>query len=79
MVRPAHGPLARCLDAVHLAKLHFHGRDKIFLLVMAILMVPSTVTLVPLFVFMSPLGLVISLPGAHLAVCRWLLRRVPDV
>src|SRR5690349_13142718 len=40
-----------------LAKLHFRGRDQIFLVVMATLMVPSTVTLVPLFVLMSSLGL----------------------
>jgi multiple sugar transport system permease protein len=46
-----------------LAKLHFGGRDKIFLLVMATLMVPSTVTLVPLFVLMSALGLVNSYPA----------------
>jgi multiple sugar transport system permease protein len=41
-----------------LAKLNFTGRNKVFLLVMATLMVPSTVTLVPLFVLMSALGLV---------------------
>jgi len=46
-----------------LAKLHFHGRDQIFLVVMATLMVPSTVTLVPLFVLMSFLGLVNSYPA----------------
>src|SRR5919202_790871 len=46
-----------------LAKLHFVGRDQIFLLVMATLMVPSTVTLVPLFVLMSALGLVNSYPA----------------
>jgi multiple sugar transport system permease protein len=46
-----------------LAKLHFAGRDQIFLLVMATLMVPSTVTLVPLFVLMSSLGLVNSYPA----------------
>jgi multiple sugar transport system permease protein len=46
-----------------LAKLHFGGRDKIFLLVMATLMVPSTVTLVPLFVLMSAFGLVNSYPA----------------
>jgi multiple sugar transport system permease protein len=46
-----------------LAKLHFSGRDQIFLLVMATLMVPSTVTLVPLFVLMSSLGLVNSFPA----------------
>jgi multiple sugar transport system permease protein len=46
-----------------LAKLHFVGRDKIFVLVMATLMVPSTVTLVPLFVLMSSVGLVNSYPA----------------
>ncbi len=46
-----------------LAKLRFAGRDQIFLTVMATLMVPSTVTLVPLFVLMSMLGLVNSYPA----------------
>ncbi|MDQ6670223.1 MAG: carbohydrate ABC transporter permease [Chloroflexota bacterium] len=46
-----------------LAKLNFAGRSKVFLLVMATLMVPSTVTLVPLFVLMSALGLVNSYPA----------------
>ena len=46
-----------------LAKLHFAGRNQIFLTVMATLMVPSTVTLVPLFVLMSALGLVNSYPA----------------
>jgi multiple sugar transport system permease protein len=46
-----------------LAKLNFCGRNKVFLLVMATLMVPSTVTLVPLFVLMSALGLVNTYPA----------------
>jgi multiple sugar transport system permease protein len=46
-----------------LAKLHFKGRSQIFMLVMGTLMVPSTVTLVPLFVLMSALGLVNSYPA----------------
>jgi multiple sugar transport system permease protein len=46
-----------------LAKLHFSGRDQIFMVVMATLMVPSTVTLVPLFVLMSAFGLVNSYPA----------------
>jgi multiple sugar transport system permease protein len=41
-----------------LAKLRFFGRDKIFLLVLATLLVPGAVTLVPLFVLMAKLGLV---------------------
>jgi multiple sugar transport system permease protein len=43
-----------------LAKLDFIGRGKIMALVLATLMVPSSVTLVPLFVLMSKLGLVNS-------------------
>lgn len=46
-----------------LAKLRFQGKDKIFLLVLATIMVPQTVYLVPLFVLMSNLGLVNSYPG----------------
>jgi len=46
-----------------LTKLRFAGRDQVFLLVMATLMVPSTVTLVPLFVLMSAIGLVNTYPG----------------
>lgn len=46
-----------------LAKLRFQGKNKIFLLVLATIMVPQTVYLVPLFVLMSNLGLVNSYPG----------------
>lgn len=41
-----------------LAKLTFFGRNKLFLLVLATLMVPSSVTLIPLFVLMSKLNLI---------------------
>lgn len=41
-----------------LAKLRFPGRNKIFGLVLATLMVPSTVLVIPLFALMSRLGLV---------------------
>ena len=44
-----------------LAKLRFFGRDKLFLLVLGTLLVPGSVTLVPLFVLMSRLELVNSL------------------
>ncbi len=46
-----------------LAKLKFPGKGKVFLIVMATLMVPGTVTLVPLFVLMSAAGLVNSYPA----------------
>ncbi len=41
-----------------LAKLEFVGREKLFLLVMATLMVPQGVIIVPLFILMTNLGLV---------------------
>jgi multiple sugar transport system permease protein len=44
-----------------LAKLRFYGRDLLFLLVIGTLLVPGSVTLVPLFVLMSRLELVNSL------------------
>ena len=43
-----------------LAKLRFAGRNQVFGLVLATLMVPGSVTLVPLFVLMSKLGLINS-------------------
>ncbi len=49
-----------------LAKLTFVGKNVIFLLVLATLMIPSAVTLVPLFVLMSKLGLVNTLTAVIL-------------
>ena len=46
-----------------LAKLRFGGRNLLFLLVMATLMVPGMVTFVPLFVLVTNLGLQNSYPG----------------
>jgi multiple sugar transport system permease protein len=46
-----------------LAKLRFRGKSAVFLIVLATIMVPQTVYLVPLFVLMSNLGLVNSYPG----------------
>jgi len=46
-----------------LAKLSFPGKRVIFALVLGTLMVPGLVTLVPLFVLVSNLGMVNSLPG----------------
>ncbi len=43
-----------------LAKLRFAGRNLVFLLVLATLMVPGSVTIIPLFVLMSKVGLVNS-------------------
>lgn len=46
-----------------LAKLRFRGRNTLFLLVMATLMVPGMVTFVPLFVLVTNAGLQNSYPG----------------
>lgn len=70
-----------------LAKLRFRGRKALFLLVLATLMVPSTVTLVPLFVLMSKLQLVntltaVILPESAGALGVFLMRQfmldIPD-
>lgn len=49
--------------AYPLAKMEFRGKRVLFLLVMGMLMVPGMVTFVPLFVLVSNLGLVNTLPG----------------
>ena len=49
-----------------MAKMEFPGKKVLFALVMITLMVPGTVTFVPLFVLVSKLGLVNTLPGLFL-------------
>ena len=70
-----------------LAKLRFFGRDKLFLLVLGTLLVPGSVTLIPLFVLMSRLDLVDSpwaviLPAAAGPLGVFLMRQfmlsIPD-
>lgn len=70
-----------------LAKLRFFGRDKLFLLVLGTMLVPGSVTLVPLFVLMSKLNLVdnvfaVILPAAAGPVGVFLMRQfmlgIPD-
>jgi multiple sugar transport system permease protein len=70
-----------------LAKLDFAGRNKLFLLVMATLMVPQGVIIVPLFILMANLGLVdthagLILPFAAGAFGVFLMRQfmmgIPD-
>jgi multiple sugar transport system permease protein len=58
------GNLLFCSAAGYaLAKLSFPGRRVLFLVVLGTIMVPSVVTMVPLFVLSSNLGLVNSLAG----------------
>jgi multiple sugar transport system permease protein len=40
-----------------LAKLRFYGRDKLFVLILATMMIPGSVTVIPLYVLMAGLGL----------------------
>jgi multiple sugar transport system permease protein len=70
-----------------LAKLRFFGRDKLFLLVLGTLLVPTSVTVVPLFVLIAKLGLVdtywaVILPAAAAPVGVFLMRQfmlsIPD-
>jgi multiple sugar transport system permease protein len=70
-----------------LAKLKFRGKQTLFLLVLSTIMIPSAVTLVPLFVLMSKIGLVnnllaVILPEAAAAFGVFLMRQfmlsIPD-
>lgn len=70
-----------------LAKLRFRGKSGVFLIVLATIMVPQTVYLVPLFVLMSNLGLVNSYPGLILPfaaqafgvfLMRQFIKGIPD-
>jgi multiple sugar transport system permease protein len=49
-----------------LAKYHFRGRNFVFLIVLASLMIPGTVTAIPLFMVEQPLGLVNTYLGVIL-------------
>ena len=51
------------LGAYAFARLRFPGRDKLFLLYLATMLIPAEVTIVPTFVLVSRLGLVDSLAG----------------
>ena len=51
------------LGAYAFARLHFPGRDKLFLLYLATMLIPAEVTIVPTFVLVSRLGMVDSLAG----------------
>ena len=55
--------LTSAMAAFAFARLRFWGRDQLFLVYLATLMVPFQVTVVPLFVEMRTLGLVDSYPG----------------
>ncbi|MFT4295147.1 MAG: carbohydrate ABC transporter permease [Micropruina sp.] len=71
-----------------MAKMQFPGKKLLFSLVMLTLMVPGTVTFVPLFVLVSRLGLVNTVPGLFLPfivtplgvfLMRQFIMGIPDV
>lgn len=62
------------------ARMRFPGRDRLFLLYLATLMIPSQVTLVPLYILMRTLGLIntyyaLILPGLASAYGTFLMRQ----
>jgi multiple sugar transport system permease protein len=72
--------LTASLGAYAFARLHFPGRDKLFLLYLATMMIPSQVTLVPLFVMVARLGWIdnyaaLIVPGLASAFMTFLLRQ----
>lgn len=72
--------LTASLGAYAFARLHFPGRDKLFLLYLATMMIPSQVTLVPLFVMVARVGWIdnyaaLIVPGLSSAFLTFLLRQ----
>jgi multiple sugar transport system permease protein len=68
------------LAAYAFSKLHFKGRDKLFLLYLATLMVPQQALIVPLFLLMNALKLIntyaaLILPWAFTAFGTFMLRQ----
>lgn len=71
-----------------MAKMEFPGKKVLFALVMVTLMIPGTVTFVPLFVIVSKLGLISTFPGLFLPfivtplgvfLMRQFIMGIPDV
>jgi len=72
--------LTASLAAFAFSRLRFPGRDKIFLLYLAALMIPQQVTLIPSFIIIRYLGLyntygALILPGIFSAFSMFLLRQ----
>jgi len=55
------GTLASAMSAFVFAKLVFKGRDTLFVLVLVVMMIPSVVTMIPLFMIIKSVGLMDSL------------------
>lgn len=68
------------MAAFSFAKIHFKGRDVIFVILLAVLMVPAQMILVPNYIIMRWLGLIdtllgVALPGMFSAFGMFLLRQ----
>jgi multiple sugar transport system permease protein len=68
------------LAAYGFSRLKFPGRDKIFLLYLSAIMVPTQVTLIPRFILFNWMGLInnhlsLILPGVFNVFCIFLLRQ----
>ena len=70
-----------------LTKLEFFGRRVLFVIVMAMLMVPSVVTFIPLFVLVTKMGMINTYPGLMLPflatpigvfIMRQFISEIPD-
>lgn len=72
--------LTSSMAAFAFARLHFPGRDKLFFLYLATLMIPAQVTMIPLFILMTELKLVdtywaLILPPMFSAYGTFMLRQ----
>jgi multiple sugar transport system permease protein len=72
--------LSASMGAYAFARLHFPGRDKLFLLYLGTMMIPSQVTLVPMYVMVSKVGwvdnyLALIVPGLFSVYLTFLLRQ----
>lgn len=82
-------PFVSSLCAFGFAKLHFHGRDVMYSVVLATLMIPSVITLIPLYAIYAKLGWLNTLaplwvPGlfgggaTNIFLMRQFMRGVPN-
>jgi len=55
------GVFASAMSAFVFAKLQFKGRETLFAMVLIVMMIPSVVTMIPLFIIMKEVGLMNSL------------------
>ncbi|MFG6113680.1 carbohydrate ABC transporter permease [Halobacillus sp. MO56] len=81
------GLLFNAMAGYGFAKYHFKGREKIFYLVLATMMIPGQVTMIPVYLILNAMGLTntmagIILPGLAVAFSIFLFRQfmttIPD-